>query len=271
MERNIISLLCIGDIVGPAGVALVKRHLPLLRQKYQIDVVVVNGENAAKNGKGITPTIADELFGMDIQVITTGNHAWAQKEILSYFETHPNLIRPLNYPSSCPGKGHALISCNGVLVGVVNVQGRVFMHEHLDCPFRAMDTALSYLQAKTPIIIVDHHAEATAEKESLGKYLDGRVSVVFGTHTHVQTADAQILPQGTAYITDVGAVRSLHSSLGVKSEPILRRFLTQMPTRWDVETEPPYVLSAIHVKIEKSTGKATHIERLYIRDEQKAL
>lgn len=245
----------IGDIVGKPGRRAVAEVLGSLRREHSIDLVVGNAENAA-GGFGLTLSTAQELFAAGVDVITTGNHIWAQKEIVPYLESDLALLRPLNYPPCNPGRGY-LIKDN---VLIVNLIGRVFMG-NFDCPFRAMDRLLEeFAQRKIPII-VDFHAEATSEKVAMGRYLDGRVSAVFGTHTHVGTIDAQILPQGTAYVTDVGMVGPLDSVIGDDPDKVIERFLTQVPRRLAVG-RGKVNFDAIMVEVDEETAKATTIERI---------
>ncbi len=260
-----LKILFIGDIVGEMGRALLEKHLPILRNKYAIDATIVNGENAA-DGRGITPRIMEHLKQLQVDVVTSGNHIWDKKDIIPYFYAHKDLLRPANFPSECPGVGVTLITVKEKQIAVINVQGRVFMREDLDCPFKAVQSILTYLKDKTNIILVDFHAETTAEKAALAYFLDGRVSAVVGTHTHVQTADERILPHGTAFITDLGMVGALDSSLGMKLDAIINHFITQMPTRFTVETEGPGLLNGVVITIDMRTGKATHIERVRIID-----
>lgn len=263
-----LRILCIGDVVGQAGRAVFQKHVSHLRRELCVDVVIVNGENSANNGRGITSRNVHFFKHNGADVITSGNHIWAAREIYGHISQNSDLLRPANFPSSCPGSGFSLFECKGKIVAVVNVQGRIFMKENLDCPFKTMDSLLTYIRTKSNIIIVDMHAEATSEKAALGYYLDGRVSCVFGTHTHVQTADERILPQGTAFISDLGMVGALHSSLGMKKDGIIQGFLTQMPVKFAVETAAPFVLSGIYVDIDTETGKAVRIERIRIIDDE---
>jgi len=269
-RRNMatINVLCIGDVVGATGCAMLAKHLDSLKKEYQADFVIVNGENSANNGRGITPKIAEELKAMGVDVITSGNHIWAKRDIYSFIAQHDYLLRPANYPNDVPGTGVGLFSVKGYSIAVINVQGRVFMREQLSCPFRAVESILTYLRDKTKIIIVDVHAETTSEKSGLGFFLDGKVSAVVGTHTHVQTADEKILPQGTAFITDLGMVGSYYSMLGMKKEPIIKHFLTQMPTRFEVETKSPVALYGACIEIDVTTGHACSIKRIQIIDEK---
>lgn len=266
--RRTIRVLCIGDVVGVIGRMMVQKHIKGLQEQYQIDATIINGENSNNNGRGITSRIAQFFKHVGADVITTGNHVWDQNDIHEHMRHNNNVIRPINFPSSCPGVGVTTFNCDGVEVAVVNVQGRIFMRENLDCPFLAMDTVLSYLKHKTKIIIVDVHAEATAEKICLGYYLDGRVSCVVGTHTHVPTADERILPQSTAYVTDLGMTGSLNSSIGMKKDGVIEKFKTQMPVKFIVETEPPVIMTGIWVEIDIATGKAIQIHRVKVVDQE---
>ena len=249
-------ILAIGDIIGKPGRWAVRELLPRLRQEYGVDLVIANGENAA-GGIGLTPDTAQELLAAGVNVLTSGNHIWAQKEIIPYLEGEMPILRPLNYPPGVPGRGY--IVRNGALV--VNLIGRTFM-SNLDCPFRGMDQLLAELKPKPPVIIVDFHAEATSEKMAMGRYLDGRVSAVLGTHTHVGTIDAQVLPKGTAYVTDIGMTGPMDSIIGDDAEMVLQRFLTALPHRLSVGTGK-VMLNAILVKVDDKSGRAVSIERLY--------
>lgn len=264
-----IRVLCVGDVVGSSGQQMFQRHIATIKSEYKVDAVIVNGENSAPDGRGILPNIVQFFRHNGADVVTSGNHIWAKKEIYPYLSEHTDLLRPANFPSSTPGVGVTTFYANSVnaTVGVVNIQGRVFMRELVECPFRTMDTILTYLRHKTNIIIVDFHAETTSEKAGIGYYLDGKVSLVFGTHTHVQTADERILPKGTAFISDIGMVGSYNSMIGMQKEPIIQNFITQMPTRFIVDVLPPFVLSGIIVDIDTTTGRAVHIERIRIIDE----
>jgi len=250
-----LRILAIGDIIGKPGRKAVGEILPGLYSEYNIDLVIGNGENAA-GGIGLTPSTALELFDSGIDVITTGNHIWAQKEIIPYLESEPAVLRPLNYPPKNPGRGYLLK--NNVLI--VNLVGRVFIG-HFDCPFRAMDQLLAEFKHKSIPIIIDFHAEATSEKVAMGKYLDGRVSAVLGTHTHVGTIHAHILPGGTAYVTDIGMVGPIDSVIGDDPNSVIKRFLTQMPSRLSVG-KGKVNFDAILVEVDENTGKAVDIKRI---------
>jgi len=250
-----LKILAIGDIIGKPGRNAVKEVLPGLCGEYNIDLVVGNGENAA-GGLGLTPGTADELFDSGIDVITSGNHIWAYNEITPYLDSELAILRPLNYPPMNPGRGY--LRKNNVLI--VNLVGRVFMG-HVDCPFRAMDQLLAEFEHKSIPIIVDFHAEATSEKVAMGRYLDGRVSAVLGTHTHVGTADARILPGGTAYVTDIGMVGPMDSVIGDDPDSVIKRFLTQIPSRLSVG-RGTVSFDAILVEVDEKTGKAIAVQRI---------
>lgn len=260
-----IKVLLIGDVVGTSGRAMFQKHIPRLKTELGIDAVIVNGENTC-NGRGITSKNVAFFKHCGADVITSGNHIWQNKEIYNYIASHQDLLRPANFPSGVPGVGVTTFLCNNITVGVINLQGRVFMREHIDCPFRTVDSILTYLKSRTDIIFVDFHAETTSEKMAMGHYLTGRVSAVVGTHTHVQTADERILPGGTAFITDLGMTGALNGMLGQKKEPIIENFLTQMPVRFCVETEPPFVMTGVWVDVDVETGKAIGIERVKVVD-----
>lgn len=258
-----MNILVIGDIIGKPGRKAVAGLLPKLKRKHRLDLVIANGENAA-GGMGITPKIVEELYYSGIDIITSGNHVWKHKEIYGTLDKDPALLRPANYPPKVPGKGSCIFSIGKEeKVAVLNLSGRVFLAE-LDCPFRKADEEIKKLSQETKIIIVDMHAEITSEKTALGWYLNGRVSAVVGTHTHIPTADERILPKGTAYITDIGMVGSLDSVIGVKKELALKRFLSQIPIRFEVEKENIY-LQGVVINIDKRSGKAKKIERIQER------
>jgi metallophosphoesterase (TIGR00282 family) len=253
-------LLFVGDIVGKPGRELVRRGLAAIVARHQIDVVIANGENAAA-GFGITPDLADDLFAYGVHVITGGNHTWDKKEIVPYLGEQSRLLRPANFPAGTPGHGRVTVrATNGVSVGVVNVMGRVFMTA-IDDPFRVVLEEIDALRGDARIILVDFHAEATSEKVAMGWHLDGRVAAVVGTHTHVPTADARLLLQGTAYITDVGMTGPHDSVIGVDRHAILHRFQTALPQRFEVATENPR-LNAVVIAADEATGRAVSIERL---------
>ena len=251
----------IGDVGGRPGRVVVQRYVVALRDELGIDVVVANCENAA-GGSGVTPAVAEELFCAGVDVLTSGNHVWRKKEGLDLLKLDHRVLRPANYPDRAPGSGSTVIeTLSGHKVGILNVQGRVFMEPVVDCPFRTATRELERLRLISPIIIVDIHAEATSEKVALGWFLDGKVSCVFGTHTHIQTADERILPGGTAFLTDVGMTGPYDSVIGRKTDQILERFLSGIPVKSEV-AEGNIQLRALLVEIDDKTGRATRVERL---------
>ena len=256
-----MKILFIGDIVGSPGRRAVRELLPKLRQLHSLDVIIANGENSA-GGNGITPDIAEELFGCGVDAITTGDHLWDQKEVMELLQNEKRFLRPLNYPPGTPGKGSAILKIRDLPpVAVMNVQGRTFMQPPLDNPFTlALDEA-KWLRQHTPIIFVDFHAEATSEKIAFARMLDGQVSAVVGTHTHVQTADEQIFPGGTAYLTDAGFTGPHESVLGREIQPVLTRFRTAMPQRFEVARNDVKLNGAV-IEIDAATGKAVKIQRV---------
>jgi 2',3'-cyclic-nucleotide 2'-phosphodiesterase len=255
-----LRLLFLGDIIGEPGRKAVIEMVPKLRQTWEIDFVIVNGENAAA-GRGITGRITIDLLRAGIAVITTGDHIWDQKEVSSYIETEPRLLRPINYPVGTPGKGSIVLETVKGKVGVINVQGRTFMQPSLENPFRHIQEEVSRMRAETHMIFVDVHAETTSEKIALGRFLDGKVSAVAGTHTHVQTADEQIFPGGTAFICDAGMCGPDESILGREIHPIIQRFVTSMPNNFPV-AKGGVTLHGILVDIDSTTGKAISIRRV---------
>jgi len=254
-----ISALILGDVVGQAGCRALFLSLPTLVRKYNADLVVVNGENAA-SGFGIGPDMLERFLSSGVNVVTTGNHVWQQKEILPFLDSEERILRPYNYPKGVAGHGYCVANLKGLKIGVLNLQGRVRMN-NINCPFLAAKEALKKLHQETRIVIVDFHAEDPEEKEALGLYLDGEVSVLFGTHTHIQTADERILPKGTAYITDVGMIGASESVIGFKPDIAVQRSLTQMPLKMEV-SDNPAVAAGIAVEIDAETGKSKSIERV---------
>ncbi len=248
-------ILAIGDIVGKPGRQALNEILPDLRQEYGLDLVIANAENTA-GGLGVTQATASELLDAGADVLTSGNHIWAQKEIIPYLDSEMPILRPLNYPPGVPGRGY-IITRQAM---VVNLIGRTFM-SNFDCPFRAMDQLLGELKDRPPVIIVDFHAEATSEKVAMGRYLDGRVSAVLGTHTHVGTIDTQVLPQGTAYVTDIGMTGPVDSIIGDDAAIVLQRFLTMIPYRITVG-KGKTTFNAVLVRVDDNSGRAISIERI---------
>ncbi|MEG0310240.1 MAG: TIGR00282 family metallophosphoesterase [Eubacterium sp.] len=256
-----MKVLIIGDVVSRPGRTLLKEKLENIIKEYQIDFTIVNGENAS-GGKGITEKNAKELFNLPIDVMTMGNHVWNQKEMVNYIENFPKIIRPLNYPEPCPGKGYDFFEWQNKRICVMNLSGQIFMPE-LDSPFLLFDRIYPEIEGKYDLLIIDFHAEATSEKIAFGYYLDGKASVVVGTHTHVQTADNRLLPKGTAYITDLVMTGPLNGVLGVEKEIIINNMLTKRPERFIIEKEWPYQLNGVVIDIDEETNKPVSIERIY--------
>jgi len=255
-----MKILFIGDVVGAPGREAIKKLVAPLRQDLQIDFVIANAENAS-GGSGITSKVAVELFSSGVDVLTSGDHIWKRHEIFELINQEERILRPLNFPSGAPGRGANVFKTKkGVKVGVININGRVFM-EALDCPFKTALCAYEKLAEETKIIILDIHAEATSEKIALGWYLDGKVSAIFGTHTHIQTADEKILPKGTAYITDVGMTGPYSSVIGRRVEDVLTRFLSSIPVKFEVAQDDVQLHGAL-VEIDELTGRALSILRI---------
>ncbi len=256
------NLLFIGDIFASVGRRLVAEHLQRIVYEEGIHLAVANAENAA-GGFGITPSVAEELFATGLDVLTTGNHIWDKKEIYEYLNTQPRLLRPANYPDDVPGRGcYIARGRNGVSCAVINLQGRTYM-PNTDCPFRKADRILESLRPDVKVRLVDFHAEVTSEKLAMGWYLNGKVSAVFGTHTHVPTADTRILDGGTAYQTDVGMTGPYDSVIGVRTEPVLRRFLSALPVRMEAAKRNPQ-MHAVIVSVDETTGRATAVKRFVL-------
>ncbi len=255
-----VKILFIGDIVGNPGRKAVKHVLSSLKKEYQVDYCIANGENSA-GGIGITYVVAQELYKTGIDAITMGNHTWSKKEITNFIDSDEKIVRPANYPSELPGKSSTIINGQSGKIGIVNVLGSVYM-ESIDCPFRAAEREVDLLKkAGVKVIIIDIHAEATSEKCALAWYLDGRVSCVLGTHTHVQTADERILPCGTGFITDVGMTGPHEGIIGVDKEMVISKFLTHMPVRFEVATGMVQ-FNAIYAHIDEANGKTLEIKRI---------
>jgi len=263
LKRLDIKILYIADIVGEAGYKVALTHISDIQKKYSIDLTIANGENAA-SGRGLTKKIAESLFDLGIDVITSGNHIWHREKFFPMLNEHPYILRPLNYPPNCPGHGSCIIKVDqNYQFGIINLQGRSFMYP-IDCPFRSADSEIKRLKnIGVNGIIVDFHAEATAEKVALGWYLDGRVSAVIGSHTHVQTADERILPGGTAYISDAGMTGSFDSVIGMDIEVSIRRFLTQLPVHYKVASGNSKFCGVI-ISIDGNSGKARSISRFQL-------
>src|SRR5260221_4127277 len=255
-----LRLLFLGDIIGEPGRKAVIEMLPTLKSSWGLDFVIANGENVAAGG-GITPKLAIDLLRCGVAVITTGDHVWDQKDVVSFIETEPRLLRPINYPEGTPGGGSIVLETAKGKVGVVNVQGRTFMLPALENPFRRVWTEVEQIREQTPMIFVDVHAETTSEKIAVGRFLDGKVTAVAGTHTHVQTADEQIFPGGTAFICDAGMCGPTESILGREIEPIVQRFITSMPVNFPV-ARGQVKLHGLLVDIDESTGRALAVTRV---------
>jgi metallophosphoesterase (TIGR00282 family) len=255
-----VNLLFIGDIVGKAGRQGLERELHRLVDRHRVDLVIANGENAS-GGFGITADTAKELYHLGIDALTSGNHIWDKRESLEFISRDERIVRPANYPAGSPGRGSTVVTtAGGIKVGILNLEGRIFMNT-LDCPFRTADAEIAALRKETPVIFVDFHAEATSEKMALGWYLDGRVSAVVGTHTHVQTADERIFPAGTAYLTDAGMTGSFESVIGIRKEEAIDRFLTLLPTKFEVGKKDIRI-NGVVIQVDEKTGHALNIERV---------
>src|SRR5262245_2751671 len=255
----------IGDIVAKPGRKLVEMHLPSLIEQHKLDFVVANVENIA-HGFGVTPETADELLRMGAVVLTSGNHIWDKKEIIEYIQTENRLLRPANYPKVAPGKGHVVVrNRKGLKVGVLNVQGRIFMGPSED-PFSIAQELVEQMRKETPLIFVDMHGEASSEKQAMGWFLDGKVTAVCGPHTHFPTADQRILPAGTAYVTDIGMTGPYDSIIGVEKEQIIQKFIDQIPTRFEPAKENP-ILQSMLISVDENSGLAQTIQRITVRGE----
>ena len=255
-----LKLLFLGDIIGEPGRRAVMDTVPGWKKERAIDFVVVNGENSA-GGRGITPKITIDLLRAGVAVITTGDHVWDQKDLASFIDMEPRLLRPVNYPDGVPGQGFIVLDTPKGKVGVINVQGRTFMQPSLDNPFHVLERVVARVREETPVIFVDAHAETTSEKIAIGRFLDGRVSAVIGTHTHTQTADERIFPGGTAFLCDAGMCGPTESILGREIDPIVQRFISSMPVSFPVARGPVALCGAV-VEIDEKTGRATNIQRV---------
>ncbi|MBI5700821.1 TIGR00282 family metallophosphoesterase [Candidatus Saganbacteria bacterium] len=256
-----MNILFIGDIIGSYGRAVLKKVLPDVKSEYSIDLTVANGENSA-HGYSITEKIYNELLDSGIDIITMGNHIFEKKEVITKIATFDRMVRPANFPQGTPGLDHLVLEWDGIKVGIINLLGRVFL-QCMDCPFQAVEKILPEVKKQTDIILVDIHAEATSEKCAMGYFLDSRVSAVVGTHTHVMTADERILQGGTAFISDVGMVGAQDSIIGMSKEQIIKRFITQMPEKFEPTTYGPGLFNAVVITIDKKSGKALDIKRIF--------
>lgn len=259
-----MRILMVGDVVGRTGRYFFMEQTQELKLKKKIDMVIVNGENAA-HGRGLTPRIFDELIQGGADVVTTGNHIWDNSNVMQIIDSEPFLLRPANYPEGTPGNEFCIFPVGKKKVGVINLSGRAFMQSPMDCPFRRAEKILDAIENECDIILADFHAEATSEKLAFANYFDGRLTAVVGTHTHVQTADERLLPKGTAYITDLGMVAAQNSILGIEVEPVIKKFLTGRPSRFEVATGA-CIYCAVLIYIDDATDRAVKIERIQIRD-----
>lgn len=260
---NSINILFIGDIIGKPGLTILENWLPNLIQKYKAEVVIANGENAS-DGKGVTNKEGEILFNLGVNVITGGNHIWDKHQSQDYLKTEPKVIRPLNYPKGTHGNGYYIFESKKGKVGVINIQGRAFMAT-IDCPFRTMDWVLTKIKNETKVIFVDFHAEATAEKMAMANYLDGKVSAIVGTHTHIQTSDERIMKNGTAFITDVGMTGPYDSVIGMKTQAAINRFIYQTPQKYETAENDVHICG-MFFKIDIDTGKTIELERIFFPD-----
>jgi len=251
-------------VVGSPGREVLKRCVSLLREQHKIHACIANGENAA-GGFGLTAQTAEEMFASGVDFITGGNHIFDKRDFAEYLESSNRVIRPANYPPTVPGRGAATFTVDGVTIGVLNLMGRTFMSAPVDDPFRSADACVAQLRERTPVVVVDLHAEATSEKIALGRYLDGRISCIFGTHTHVQTADEQILPGGTAYISDLGMTGPTDGIIGMEAGAVLDRFLTGLSERFSVQKSGPRQFCGAVVAIDPNSGKANEIKRIFLK------
>ncbi|QDP40250.1 TIGR00282 family metallophosphoesterase [Radiobacillus deserti] len=260
-----MRLLFIGDVVGSPGRNMVQEYLPKLKQKFQPQLTILNGENAA-SGKGITEDIYKRFLEWGAQAITMGNHTWDKKEIFEFIDDADYMIRPANFPEGTPGKGLLFFKYNQTEIAIINLQGRTFLPP-IDDPFTKADQLIEEAKKRTNLIFVDFHAEATSEKQALAWYLDGRVTAVVGTHTHTQTADERILPKGTAYITDVGMTGSYDGILGTSKDPVIKKFLTSLPVRFEVEKQGRNQLNAVIIDLDPNSATSKKIQRILINDD----
>ncbi len=260
-----MKILFIGDVVSSPGRDMVKQYLPQLKAKHKPNITIINGENSA-GGKGITEKIYREFLEVGASAITLGNHTWHNKDIFEFIDSAKYLVRPGNFPEGNPGVGIIFLKLNDIEVAVISLQGRTFLPS-IDCPFRKADELVEEAKKRTPFVFVDFHAEATSEKHAMGWYLDGRVSAVVGTHTHVQTADERVLASGTAYITDVGMTGPYDGILGVERDAVLKKFITELPVRFEVVKEGRNQLNGVIIDLDTKTGLSKSIKRILINDD----
>ncbi|MEW9108667.1 TIGR00282 family metallophosphoesterase [Cytobacillus gottheilii] len=260
-----MRILFVGDVVGSLGRDMISEYVPKLKEKYRPQLTIINGENAA-SGRGITEKIYRSFLETGAQAVTLGNHTWDNKEIFEFIDKAKYLVRPANFPDNNPGQGMVFLKYNNEEIAVISLQGRTFMAAN-NCPFEKADELIAIAKERTSIIFVDFHAEATSEKQAMGWYLDGRVSAVVGTHTHVQTADCRILPEGTAFMADVGMTGPYDAVLGMEKDAVLKRFLTGLPVRFEVPKTGRSQLSAVIIDLDQKTGKAKKIQPILINDD----
>jgi hypothetical protein len=261
-----VRVLFIGDVVGSLGRQTVTDYLPRLKKAYRPQVTILNGENAAA-GRGITEKIYKKFLQDGVDVVTLGNHSWDNREIFEFIDSAKKMVRPANFPEGVPGQGMVFVKVNAIELAVINLQARTFMVD-IDDPFKEVDRLVTEARKRTPFIFVDFHGETTSEKQAMGWFLDGRVSAVVGTHTHVQTNDARILPQGTAFLSDVGMTGPYDGILGMKKEPIIEKFMTALPKRFEVVESGRSILSACIIEIDEQTGKAKSIQPIQISEDR---
>ncbi len=265
--QNCVRILAVGDVVGQPGLSMCAKWVPQIVKQCNVDGTVINGENSSKDGRGVTENSLQELLFAGADVVTTGNHVWRFSDFYPVLDSQTRVIRPANFPEGTPGNGYTLFKTSKLDVAVINLQGRIFMRENTSCPFKTAEKIVEMVRTKTKIILVDFHAEATSEKAALGFFLDGRVSAVFGTHTHVQTADHRVLPGGTAFVSDLGCCAALNSCLGIDKEIIVKQMQTQLPARFKVDKNPPFVLSGVIIDVDQNTGLAKDIQQVRIVDD----
>lgn len=266
-SENSVRILLVGDIVGQPGLDMCARWIPKIKETCQVDGVVVNGENSSKDGRGITQTSVNSMLQAGASAISTGNHVWRFQDFYPVLDEHDKVIRPANFPPGAPGKGWMVFEAGGLKIGLLNLMGQIFLKERTDNPFRIASELLPEIKKEADAVLVDFHAEATSEKAALGLFLDGQVAAVFGTHTHVQTADHRVLPGGTAFMSDLGCVAALNSCLGIEKSIIIQQMQSQLPARFKVDKAPPFALSGALVDIDPKTGLAKNIEPIRIVDD----
>jgi 2',3'-cyclic-nucleotide 2'-phosphodiesterase len=264
---KILRFMIIGDLIGEPGLRVLQKNVSIFKEKYDVDSVIVNGENVAKNGYGITSKAISAIKKHSVDVITLGNHAFDCKDVYAALDERDDVIRPANFPSGCPGKGHAFFDICGYTVAVLSLQGRLFLKDLVDCPFKTVESLLLLVKEKSDVILIDFHAESIDEKQALGFICDGKASCVFGTHTHVQTADERILPKGSGYITDIGCCGPMHSMIGMNFKSGIRRLMIHPKMgKFSVETNGPMIFNGILLDVDGKTGKTVKIERINVVD-----